>query len=100
MGSYESEKRGRKRALELLGVACWICGVSGKLEFHHKEYADGTKKWKLFKWSGAPTHREVLKHPERFQLLCRDCHRILHYYQKDPLRFELVYRYLLMIHSK
>jgi len=77
----------RKEALELLGGRCEICGViDDRLEFHHVIYAEDS----------IIVHREleVLKHPERFMLLCWVCHRLLTFGQEYPERVESVLNHI------
>lgn len=84
--AYELKKqyyqRDRSKAINLLGNNCDICKDKNKLEFHHLYYAlDSRSSNKLIFY-------EVLKHPERFQLLCSTCHKLVTFIQKDDKGIE------------
>lgn len=60
----------RTNVLALFGSACQECGYArciGALQFHH---VDGVRESK----SGRVDAREVRAYPERFRLLCANCH--------------------------
>lgn len=88
MLSRKSWNKKRQQAIDLLGEICEICGAKRNLQFHHLEYADGSDTWKLTQESTYPTHREVLRCPERFELRCKTCHTLEHLYQKYPKKFK------------
>ena len=67
----------RQKAISLLGGKCEICEDKNRLEFHHLYYAIDSRK------ATAGIHKEVLQYPERFQLLCATCHRIITWIKKD-----------------
>jgi len=55
-----------------LGGCCRRCGSTKDLHFHHVEYSyDSVHGYA----SGTARALEVLRHPERFDLLCGPCHR-------------------------
>jgi hypothetical protein len=69
----KKEKRTRAEILALFGGRCLRCGYdrcARALHFHH---ADSSEK---YEWSnsGKASLREVSSHPERFILLCANCH--------------------------
>jgi hypothetical protein len=56
------------------GGKCFRCGYdtcSYALDFHHIDGREGK--------SGSTNIQEVVEHPERFELVCANCHRELHY---------------------
>jgi hypothetical protein len=64
----------RARIKEAFGGKCSKCGYnrcSAALHFHHKRRRQGM--WKTFK-KGSVSLRELRAHPERFVLLCANCH--------------------------
>ena len=79
---YEQHKdyyyKARTKAIKLLGGSCDVCRDTEMLEFHHLYYGLDSRTNFAF------TFYEVLKHPERFQLLCRTCHQIITRIDKDP----------------
>ena len=79
----EWHKKGRLKAEELLGSKCKICGeINPPFELHHLKYESDSQKGRIW--------QEVLKHPERFWMLCRICHRTLTWSMKDTRKAELV----------
>lgn len=71
----EKERQQRRELKESFGGACQDCGYAknwAALHFHHivpDEKYDWTPKGK-----GGASIREITKHPERFKLLCANCH--------------------------
>jgi hypothetical protein len=64
----------RLKLVEEFGGACQRCGYNRctrALQFHHK---DASEKALWSKRSGRASTREVAAHPERFILLCANCH--------------------------
>jgi hypothetical protein len=62
------------KLVEEFGGACQRCGYNRctrALQFHHK---DASEKALWSKRSGRASTREVAAHPERFILLCANCH--------------------------
>ncbi len=69
----QKEKQQRREAKQSYGGSCQRCGYNknwAALHFHH---VDGSEK---YKWSskGSASIAEVRAHPERFALLCANCH--------------------------
>jgi len=74
-------RRGIRRKLIMqFGGACQRCGYhrfEGALEFHHiNGRMDNEYKWRK---SGPVNLREVIDHPERFNLFCSNCHKEVEY---------------------
>jgi hypothetical protein len=69
----------QKKARELLGGVCQVCGYKGRLEFHHLTYRNGnpTERYGLGAPSTMRTVQEVFKDPANFALLCRRCHTVV-----------------------
>lgn len=66
-------------AKEVFGGVCFICEIKYKTThaFHHLEYDVTRKTHKDFSYSwdyNAYMFPEVLEFPERFKLLCKNCH--------------------------
>lgn len=81
--------RNKIAAIKMLGGKCQICGWSGNIaafEFHHtdskaKEFDVGrmtNRKWEVVK-----------KEAKKCQLLCSNCHRILHTDRDEKLLAEV-----------
>jgi len=71
----------REQAVENLGGKCVKCESVKHLQLHHISYAKDSVSW----WeSGEYLKRakEALEHPERFELLCKNCHNKQH--ENDP----------------
>ena len=71
----------RQRAILKLGGKCQNCGKEDTLQLHHVKYAEDSPRWNESGeyWKRA---KEALEHPERFELLCKNCHNKLH--ENDP----------------
>jgi len=72
----EKEREERASIKESFGNRCLVCGYDrclAALHFHHKHGRQGMWK-KLFKKKGSVQLRELKAHPERFVLLCANCH--------------------------
>lgn len=72
----------RKALRVKFGGKCCVCGYDrcfAALHFHH---IDNSEK---YEWSnkGNASLREIKAHPERFQLLCANCHIELHEQERD-----------------
>ena len=78
----KANRKRRREATRLLGGKCFVCGTNRRLEFHHIKYARSSKR----NWNEV----EVLKHPERFRLLCHKCHNVVTYALHEPKRAILV----------
>lgn len=77
----EKERAERKRLRLEFGGKCQECNYSkcqAALHFHH---VDSTQKHEWNTKGGADL-REIKTHPERFKLLCANCHIELHF--PDP----------------
>jgi predicted HNH restriction endonuclease len=75
--SIERRQSHKKRAVELLGGKCSICGYNkyiGALEFHH---TDPTKKDMTIAGSGKKWET-IKEEVEKCMLLCANCHREMH----------------------
>jgi hypothetical protein len=57
-------------------VECFTCGSRNlkRLELHHRRYAKGS----VLASHGGERSQEALKYPQRFELLCRECHDTVH----------------------
>ncbi len=53
---------------EYLGGRCQLCGSTNNLQFCHIIYAQ------KFKRDTLAAARDVIQHPERYLLLCKECH--------------------------
>jgi len=77
---FRQHERERRKELRLLfGGKCQICGYNkcaDALHFHHKNSKE-KYIWNV-KGKGGASIREVKKYPERFLLLCANCHIGLH----------------------
>ena len=79
---YKAQRKKKREARRLLGGKCFVCGTNRRLEFHHIKYTTSSKQ----NWNEV----EVLKHPERFRLLCHKCHNVVTYALHEPKRTILV----------
>jgi hypothetical protein len=74
----------RERKIKLaskFGGQCKMCGYNtyiGALHFHH---TDSSEKY-LYGKHGSASLKEVTEHPERFILLCANCHALSHFLGK------------------
>ena len=59
------------------GNACQRCGYDRCMDALHFHHLDSSEKYDWAK-SGQTSPREVMAHPERFQLLCANCHYEVH----------------------
>lgn len=65
----------RQKALAAFGGACQRCGYSAcvrALQFHHVR--KGERRATLARHTGTATARDAIAHPERYTLLCANCH--------------------------
>ena len=79
----ELKARKVKKAKELLGGKCDACETTKDLQFHHLVYENKTG-------NEHNNELEVIKHPERFCLLCRKCHNVVTFLLTDTKRTMLV----------
>ena len=81
----------REKAISKLGGKCKKCSSTENLQLHHTTYAkDSTEWWESGEyWKRA---KVALEHPERFELLCQNCHNKLHdneFFAKMPAEAKL-----------
>ena len=50
------------------------CDDTDVLELHHIDVLSGYINRKIKKWKTDRVYRFALKHPEHYELLCRNCH--------------------------
>ena len=67
----------REKAILKLGGKCKKCKSTENLQLHHTTYAEDSVKWWESGESGKRA-KEAFEHPERFELLCQDCHNKQH----------------------
>jgi hypothetical protein len=77
---FRDGQRELRRQLRVeFGGACQICGYTrcwAALHFHH---LDSSEKYDWNeKGKGGSSLREIKRHPERFQLVCANCHIEIH----------------------
>lgn len=73
----ETERQQRKELIANFGGKCTNCGYKkcrAALHFHH---VDNSEKYEWRK-NGGSSIREIKSHPERFCLLCANCHIEIH----------------------
>jgi hypothetical protein len=66
------------QARQLFGMVCQLCGYSrcvDALHFHHLDHSE-KQEWSKKRGNASPS--EVLEHPDRFQLVCANCHYEIH----------------------
>jgi len=71
----------REKAILGLGGKCQECNTEDNLQLHHITYAEDSARW----WESGESHKrakEAFEHPERFELICKDCHLKIH--ENDP----------------
>ena len=76
--SLESYSKMRAKLLASFGNTCQQCGYTKCLTALHFHHIDSSEK-KTWFHSYYRSLREVEAHPERFQLLCANCHTELHH---------------------
>jgi len=67
----------REKAILKLGGKCKKCGSTENLQLHHTTYAEDSAEW----WESGDSGKrakEAFEHPERFELLCQNCHNKQH----------------------
>jgi hypothetical protein len=78
------ERRQRKALRQQFGGKCSRCGYDrceSALHFHHKDGTGEKYLWNVKGKRGASI-REIKAHPERFALLCANCHIETHCAQR------------------
>lgn len=85
LGTYKKElyQKRRNTAIELLGGKCEYCSENIDLQFHHKYYVEDSKKQ-------AHIFKEVEKYPNRFELVCFECHNIITFVSKNKHKARIV----------
>ena len=71
----------REKAILKLGGKCQKCNTEDNLQLHHITYAEDSIRW----WESGEywkRAKEAYNHPERFELICKECHLKLH--ENDP----------------
>jgi hypothetical protein len=69
----------KKKAVELLGGKCQICGYDknyAALDFHHVDPKDKEYSWQKLK---IKSWKKILKELKKCVCLCGNCHREIHY---------------------
>ncbi len=80
------ERDARAELRQAYGGKCQRCGYDRCQEALHFHHLDSSEKRK-FRSSGGTSVRELRQHPERFELLCANCHTEVHSLerlQNDP----------------
>jgi len=80
----DKERQDRRKLREQFGDKCSVCGYDKcktALHFHH---LDSSEKydWNV-EGQGGASIREIKHHPERFKLLCANCHIETHNPDKE-----------------
>ena len=77
--SGEGYRKIRSKQIILLGGQCAKCGTTKNLEINHKNVADTSfrreENGKSYRNQQRVTLTEVRETPEKFELLCKDCHQ-------------------------
>lgn len=79
-----SKRLRRLRLIEVFGGSCSLCGYSqhvGALVFHHVDASEKSEWQNGWRRNGKVSLGEIEAHPERFQLLCANCHFIIQWEQ-------------------
>ena len=69
----------KKRAVELLGGKCQICGYDKNLacmDFHHKDPSQKNHEWRSMRLYG---WKRIVEELKKCMLLCRNCHGEIHW---------------------
>ena len=74
----------REHAILNLGGKCKECGSTKILHLHHIAYLPLSTRWNE-KSDYRKRAKEALEHPERFELLCQECH-LKHHDDLEPKR--------------
>jgi len=76
----------REKAISKLGGKCKECESTEHLQLHHITYAEDSAKW----WESGEywkRAKEAFEHPERFELLCKNCHNKQHETEPETKMF-------------
>jgi hypothetical protein len=68
----------RKQLVEKFGNACQRCGYNRNYKVLHFHHQDSSEKNYYSHQKGRASLKEVNEHPERFILVCANCHAELH----------------------
>jgi len=82
--SFRRHRSKKEYLIKYLGGKCTICGFMGcpaSFDFHHKN--PEKKKFAVSSQCGSFTLNRLIKEAEKCILLCANCHRELHYAEKD-----------------
>jgi len=88
-------KEVRQQVLDLVSNQCYYCNSKEKLELHHLYYAKDSVRPNGDQW---PRYQEVIAHPERFQVLCKFCHMVISWIQKDSVNWHKLAKIALKEH--
>jgi len=75
-GKKEWRKKEKEKRIQLIkqfGNKCSLCGYDKHLPSLHFHHTDSSEKY-LWTCSGKHSIREIEIHPERFMLICANCH--------------------------
>ena len=72
----------RDRAIQILGGKCKNCGAAENLQLHHIKRLPLSVLWNE-KNEYNKRAKEAFEHPERFNLLCKECH-LIHHDEEKP----------------
>ena len=80
----ERRQKAKSAALVLLGGKCMTCGETREqvLDFHHQD-SEESKIQRL--WNTRRRLEAVLKSPNRYEVLCKNCHYLKHHPNSTPL---------------
>lgn len=81
---YEKLKERRRKVHKTLGGKCYVCGRTGRLELHHKKGFVSPYGQMSQGSATLRTLKEAENHPERFSLLCYNCHLWVSTFSKNP----------------
>jgi len=80
---YNRDIREKRQVLiQRLGGCCWVCQGNEELLLHHLYYPDDNHRLETI-----TTLSRALENPDGFVVLCRVCHRDLHWMLRQPNRF-------------
>lgn len=80
LSQYQADwlRRRKEKAIALKGGKCKKCGYKGHqavFQFHHRNPAEKDWKWSVMRGKAWPT---VLKELAKCDLLCANCHAVVH----------------------
>lgn len=76
------QRRKKLQAVEAFGGKCQICGYDkciAALDFHHLENKEEKPSYVILRWSWERAKKEL----EKCILVCSNCHREIHFIEKD-----------------